>query len=337
MNELMNDLELALDREISVERATELDQQIKVYANMAWQNLVEACKCLKKMRDTKLYEALGYESFGEYSQESLGIKERQAYTYISTYEKNGELFLQSNARLGITKLSLLSEIPPTERQEIVDNNDIAGMSVKEVEQLVSENNAKAEQIDLLTDERDALKNDFEDAESDLQDAKDRITELERELEEERSKPHEVAVREPSAEEIEKLKADARAEFEKQASKQAKADKKELTDKLNAEKEKAVAEASEKAAKQIEEYKAKLSELDREKGEHMQKAQELEKKLAVATNPETVKFTFYFDSLRDAYEKIFDSLDTIRKTDPNMADKYAAAMRKYQGIIAERLG
>ena len=294
----MNDLELALDREISVERATELDQQIKVYANMAWQNLVEACKCLKRMRDTKLYEALGYESFGEYSQESLGIKERQ---------------------------------------EIVDNNDIAGMSVKEVERLVSENNAKAEQIDLLTDERDALKNDFEDAESDLQDAKDRITELERELEEERSKPQEVAVREPSAEEIEKIRTAARDEAEKQAKKQAKADEKALTEKLKAEKDKAVAEAKEKAEKQLEEYKAKLSELDRDKSEQMKKATELEKRLAVATNPETVKFTFYFDSLSAAYDKIFESLSIIRQTDPEMADKYTAAVKKYQGIIAERLG
>ena len=142
----MNELELQLDNEINLERATELDQQIKVYANMAWQNLVEACKCLKRMRDTKLYEALGYETFGDYTQESLGIKERQAYTYISTLEKNGELFLQSNASLGITKLALLSDIPPTERQDIVERNDIAGMSVKEVERLVSENNAKAEQI-----------------------------------------------------------------------------------------------------------------------------------------------------------------------------------------------
>ena len=334
----MENLEV-METELNLEResAFELDQQIKVYANMAWQNLVEACKCLKRMRDTKLYEALGYSSFGDYTKESLGIKERQAYTYISTLEKSGEVFLQSNASLGITKLALLSEIPPTDRQDIVDNNDIAGMTAKEVEKLVSENNAKAEQIDLLTNERDAYKNDYADANTELEEAGRKIAALEKELEAERDKPTEVAVREPTIEEIEKIKADARAEFEKEAAKQAKADKKALTEKLTAEKEKAVSEATQKAEKELEEFKTKLCEVDAEKQEHIKRAHELEKRLAVATNPETVKFTFYFDAIQGDYEKLFSSIEEIRKTDPAMADKYTVAMRKYQTLISERLG
>ena len=174
------------------ETAAELDLKIKAYANMAWQNLVESCKCLKRMRDTKKYEELGYATFGEYTEASLNIKERQAYTYISTLEKQGEAFLQSNASLGITKLSLLNAIPATDREEFVENNDIAGMSVAEVEALVKENDGRAEQIDLLSGE-------IEEKDTELDKARKRIAELEKDIEVLENRPTEVAVAEPDAE------------------------------------------------------------------------------------------------------------------------------------------
>ena len=55
------------------ETAAELDLKIKAYANMAWQNLVESCKCLKRMRDTKKYEDLGYTTFGDLQNLDISI------------------------------------------------------------------------------------------------------------------------------------------------------------------------------------------------------------------------------------------------------------------------
>ena len=193
------------------ETAAELDLKIKTYANMAWVNLIEACKCLKRMRDAKKYEELGYSSFGEYTEASLNIKERQAYTYISTYEKQGEAFLQSNAELGITKLSLLNAIPATEREDFVETHNLAGMSVAEVEKLVKENDGRAEQIELLNDE-------ISNKDDKLAEANDRIRELESELKGANSRPIEVAVAEPDKATLDKIRTEAADAATKEAKK-----------------------------------------------------------------------------------------------------------------------
>lgn len=72
---------------------------------------------LKRMRDEKLYISANYATFGDYTAEELGIKERQAYNYIEIAEKHSEEFLQLNAKLGVTKLLLLSEVENEEKKK----------------------------------------------------------------------------------------------------------------------------------------------------------------------------------------------------------------------------
>lgn len=331
-------------------KALELDSRIKVHANLAWQNLMESAKCLKEMRDTGLYKELGYTSFESYTQDSLGIKQRQAYTYIKAYEDLGERFLQSNANLGITKLGLLSEIPATERDDFVENNDLTSMSVEEVKKLVAENDAKGEQIDMLTEECEDLKteckdlqeahneavNERDDLKDDLSAAEKEIARLEAELEEARNKPTEVAVAKPDEETLNKIRDEAAKSAKAEAEKQFKADKKALKDKLTAEKDKAVAEATEKAAKDLEDYKTRLEQNDTEKAAMLRRAEELEKQLAISSSPETVMFTFYFEALQNDYKKLFESIATIRKSNPEVADKYKSALLKYYTMLEEQL-
>lgn len=312
--------------------ALALHQRILVNANMAVACWTETCKDLKRMRDAKLYTALGFESFSAYTEQALGIKERQAYTYIQTLEKLGGEFLKQNADIGITKLSLLTSVPVMERQELVDNNDIAGMSVAEVKKLVAENDGRGEQISLLNEKIEGLIEESDEKQKDIDYAEQRIAELEKELENERSKPIEVAVQEPSEEQMNEIRAGAL----KEAEKQFKADKKALSEKYKAEKEKALSEAKEKAEKELAEYKSKLAELDGAKTQVAEQVAELQKKLAVASSPETVKFTFFFDSLQADYEKIFDSLKKIREENPDVAAKYSAALCKYQQLVGDQL-
>ena len=315
------------------EEAVLLDQQIKVYANMAWQNLVESCKCLKRMRDSKGYKQLGYSTFGEYTKASLNIEERQAYTYISTIERQGEAFLQSNASLGITKLALLNGISNLEREEFAENHDLAGMSVKEIKKLVEENNHKAEQISLLT-------NELEDAkranENDVLDAEAEIDRLKKELEAERNKKPETIVAEPSEEMINKIRTDAKKEASAEADKKHKAETKALKEKLNAEKEKAVAAEGEKVKKELEEYKAKVETANSELAAAVKKSAELEKQMAVSASPETTKFTFYFEALQVDVNKIIDSLKKLRRENPETADKFKAAIEKYLNIAENNI-
>lgn len=309
--------------------ALELHNRILINANMACASWVEACKCLKQMRDTKLYIELGFEEFEEYTTQALGIKERQAYTYISAYENLGERFLQLNAAVGITKLSLLAAVPVTERDDLVESNDLKGMTVKEVEELVKANNQKGEQIGLLTEELDSIK-------AKAANDKQRISELEEELNGIKKKPIEVAVREPSDEEIEKIRQQIlkQAEIDKAAA--LKEQKKQLTEKYKKDNDSAVSSATEKANAEIAKHKKMISELEAAKSAADLKAKEFEKKLAVSTSPESVKFTFYFEALQGDYNKLIDSLKKIKSENPETAEKYIAAMIKFKAIVDNRI-
>lgn len=116
--------------------AVQTHQRILANGEICAQSLLEICKDLKKMRDQKLYEEFGYSSFEEYTEKAVSIKPRQAYTYISTYERLGSTVLQSNANLGITKLDLIAQMNPVERTEKLAENAFDGMSVSEIKALV---------------------------------------------------------------------------------------------------------------------------------------------------------------------------------------------------------
>ena len=306
--------------------ALALHQRILVNANTAVACWTETCKDLKRMRDAKLYTALGFDSFSDYTEQALGIKERQAYTYIQALEKLGGKFLEQNAEIGITKLSLLTAVPVMERQELVDNNDIAGMSVAEVKKLVAENDEKGEQISLLNEKIENLTEESDEKQKDIDFAEKRIAELEKELEQERNKPavtevSEIEVPKISDEEIAEIKANAEDDIRKEFE----AEKKELKK-----------QAAEEKKKAVEQYKQQLADLDTAKKEALERAAELEKRLAVTSSPETVKFTFYFDSLQNDYGKIFESLSNIKKENPDVAAKYSDALGKYMEMMSAKL-
>ena len=316
--------------------AIELDQRIKVYANMAWSSLMESAKCLKQMRDSRLYTELGYERFEDYTLESLKIKERQAYTYIKAYEDLGERFLQSNANLGITKLSLLSDVPAIYRDELVESNDLAGMTVEEVKQLVKENDQRGEQISLLTDERDSAKEERDEFADDLQKAESRIAQLERELEEEQTRPVQAVVQPLSEEEIKRIRDEAAAEAESKAEQKLKAAQSTMEKQLKKESEEAEKRAKKEKEKALADYKRKLSELDREKADAIQRAERREKQLQVASTAKTLKIQFYFDSIQTDFGKACEIIEDMKKSDTESADKFRAAMVKYTDMMKEQL-
>ena len=306
------------------DKAYELNSRILACANAAYSSLMESAKLLKEMRDTKLYLEMGYESFEDYTVAELGIHERQAYTYIKPYEELGERFLQSNANLGITKLALIAQLPSVDRNEFVENNNLAGMTVEQVKQLVKETDAKGEQLGLLTGERDAAKEERDEALQDAEKAEKRIAELEKELEAEKNKPVPVAVSEPNPAEIEKIKDEAIAKAKKTADKELKAAKKELEEKHKKE----LADAGEKAKAETEkalaEYKQKLSDIDAEKADALKRAEQLEKQLVVSSSAETVKFKFYFDALDGDFKNITESLKKLFEESPDTAAKFKNA-------------
>jgi hypothetical protein len=130
-----------------------LHRQIIYNGNMAQDFAIRMAQDLKRMRDGRVYEAAGFKDFGEYVENAVGMKERQAYYYIKVIEDLPEKFLQSNANLGISKLILLSGATNSEREEIVAGNDVESMTVKELKAKLAERDKQQEQLQIELDER----------------------------------------------------------------------------------------------------------------------------------------------------------------------------------------
>ncbi len=304
-------------------------------------SLMDMAKSLKKMRDGKLYIELGFESFGDYVEhnEDYSFKERQAYTYISCYEKLGEAFLQSNANLGITKLELLTKLDTFDRAEIAEDNDLAGMTVDEVKQLIADKQALGEQLSMFQQEKAAqadtadelkkaqaeieqLKSRLEDEKENYQSLNDKdadiINDLQKRIDELEKKPVEVAVQKPSKEEIDKIKETERKKLEK-------AKQKEI-DELKAEQEKQI-------AKLKEEHELALKT---ERDQAAMREAQLEKKVKSSNSEEAViALKIIFEDTQKNVTTFLDKINDLQNEDDKT--KFKAGAKKWLTSIVEKLG
>jgi hypothetical protein len=329
---------------IRYQDAVEVTCRIRLNGNAAANALYQVCKDLKLVRDEKYFVDLGYKSFEEYTQSEFGIMPRQAYNYISSLERLGDGVLQSNADIGITKLALLAEVPALDRDDVMENNDIAGMSTREVEELVKKVKDTGEQLSLITSERDKAKTEADNSSEEAamaQQAKDetekaRADAVQR-LEEAQNRIAELEKAEPDADTLESLKKAA----EKEANKG-------LKDKIKAETDKALANAKTEADKKIEAARAEgektgaekikfsLDALEKEKADALTRAAELEKKLSVAGNQETVIVLHLSEELQTVFGQLCGSIAKIRTDNPDTADKFKAATHKMIDMLSARL-
>lgn len=289
-------------------------QKIITAEQTAANAMISLCENLKLMRDKHLYEALGFETFDTYTEQACGIKRRQAYNYISTYEKLGGTVLQSNAQLGITKLQLLTEVCAVDRDDFIADNDLAGMSVKEIKELVEKSKQQCEQLALLGDELNDSNNVQKSLQSDKQKLTDENKLLQKRIKELEDKPVEVAVQEPTQAQIEaaaKSKINSlKASFEKE--------------KQNAVEE-AVKQATEKTKSSVKEtlekdYKAKLESIEKERQAALDKAKQLANRLDKNADAELVTATLYFNELQAQLDKFINSVEKICETNSAQGEK-----------------
>lgn len=297
--------------------AVKLHQNIMLNAELAANSMVAMCRDLKIMRDRRLYEELGCAEFSEYTENLVGIKARQAYTYISTYEKLGDTVLQSNATLGITKLSLIAQMNAEDRAEMLESGQADDMTVAELKKLVEENKNQGEQISILNAEIEELKKkesegaDGSELESEIEDLKKQLDEkhalvekLENDLEE--SKKAEVP--------------DTKALEEKIESK--------ILKKAEAEKKKAFS-AGEKSAENA--VKEKINALNSQIEAAQSRAQELEKQLALSDSA-SAEAKVYISSIQTEFNAL---MGVISSMPTEQADKFKGAVKKLCGAIVSR--
>ena len=329
MNEVIRSMELSGNLSEEQNEALNLHYEIIAKGNLAASAMVDFCQNLKRMRDERKYLLLGHETFEEYVEQDVGIKQRQAYTYIQALESLGEKYLQSNASLGISKLGMLAALPWYERKEVEENNDVAEMSTRELKETISKLHEAQEQLTLITAERDELAKSSQEHE----DLSDTVRRLREELKAASEKPAATVMREPTAEEIKQYTVDA---IEKERAK-AKKDR----EKAIAEAEKRVRDAAEKSAadelgRKTEElekkYKAVLDAAEKEKSELSGRLEKVEKDAKLTASPEVAKFSVYFDSIQKYINVMRDIIASM--DDETTAAKLRAAMQKLGALLQE---
>lgn len=287
----MNEIITTEDMLPATARAVMITERIKSNGRAAVNAVCMIGKDLRTMKIDKLYTSLGYAEFEDYAEKEFQIKRRQAYQYISVYEKLGEEFVQSNAQLGITKLALLAAANPEDRAEIMENENVSDMTTRELEEALAKCKQQGEQLSMLEEENNELKNaakDKEELEKELDKARQKCIEQENKINELESAPVEVITKEVQV-------PDKKAEKElAEAKKAQKAAEKELQE---AQEAKNRAEKELAAAKK--ELEAKASELQR----------------ATAKPTESSDKSNFKQMLASAYKEMTGLIEFVKTSEP----------------------
>jgi len=162
----------------SYTRAVSLTRAIIANAQAAQQSLYEVCKGLKEMRDGKLYKELGYSNFEDYTENEVGIKRRQAYTYIQIATGLPTDFVQSTAQIGTEKLALLAKLDEPTREAVTGSVDVENTTVKElrneINRITSENADLGQKLDAANE---ALENRSKQWKASLDSKQNELDEL----------------------------------------------------------------------------------------------------------------------------------------------------------------
>lgn len=306
--ELMNKASDTLSAE---EKARELHNDIIYNYRAAAHHLVEAAKCLKEMRDTKAYLSLGMESFEDYTEKMAGIKARQAYTYIATLERLGQPMMEEHSSIGITKLSLLAEITPVDREAFAAENDLAGMTVKEIEALIAENTRRGEQISLFEEKVAAVVAERE--------------ELQREIEELKTQPTEpvsvVATVEPDPAVLKKREREIKENLQKDFDKKLEKAKASVQEELA---------AAKKVAEQALKEKADIEERVRREmaAQHSDEMRRMQESATVSSDGDYRAVDIYFAQLQETANNLLKQIEQIRAVDAEKAIRTEAALATY---------
>lgn len=308
------------------ERAIQITQRIKANGAIAANAIVEIGKDLRTVKIEELYKEIGYESFEVYAKQEFNLEKRQAQTYISTFEKLGEEFMQSNAQLGITRLAMLATANPEDRAEIMESTDVAHITTRELEQLLAEKKQQGEQLSLLQEENTKLEAKVEELESAPKDVEVAEKEVIKEIPDPKT-IKQLAETEAALKEAKKELAETKAEAElhKKSAESARIEAKKVKDNAELEAEKAAKAEIEKFQKVTDERIRKA-----EKEKEALEAQIAELKAAAEKPPENADKNDFKKMLSSVYKEMSGLVSFIKNTEE--ADKKELYMKKALEIV-----
>lgn len=339
MNE-MQQLSLTPDGTHEQAQAVGLHYEIVAAAQAAASSLLALGRKLKQMRDTGGYKRLGFETFADYTEQAVGIRQRQAYNYISVVENVPARLVEENAAAGVTKLALLGRMAPADQREVA-GQDLANITVAELKKLVEERNGLSEQLSMIQDTaRPAA--EAESYEVDMEALRAQALEQARA---EVKEQHAQAMRKALQEQGEKLAADRKA-AEAHAAEQA---KKEAERKARKQVAQAKAEAAQAAEKKLaeereaarrdqeEKDKADLEAARQEAAEARAQAEETARKLQLTASEESIRFAMLFEQLQGAAGAMMDLVDDLTAAGrAKESDKLRTALTGALQALAEQV-
>ena len=317
------------------QQAVLLHAEIVNAAQVAANALADLGRKLKRMRDGGHYKALGFTTFGEYTEAAVGIKQRQAYNYITVVESLPARLIEENAAAGVTKLALLSKLNPEDREDLTGDT-LANITVAELKKLVEERDAMAQQLNLFQQEEQVetvAEVEAEPIDADAirrQAIEETRQQMAAEFAEERAKleaAHAAEINEATlkaekaaAAEVRKAKADAKQKAQKETAKQVAKARQEA--------------AQEAAAQQEAKDRAALAQAQQAEAEARERAEAMAKQLAASSDEDGVRFFLLFEQLTDKVDAMRELAATMQeKGKTDQASKFMGALR---GALADVL-
>lgn len=307
------------------EQAVSLHYEIMATAQAAADSLLDLGRKLKQMRDTGGYKHLGFETFGAYTEQAVGIRQRQAYNYITVVEKVPARLVEENSAAGVTKLALLGKLGPADQEEVA-GQDLAHITVAELQKLIEEKNGLSQQLSMLQEEPAA---EAESREVDLEAIREEARE---EIRAELEQAHREDLDRQAAE----IRKEETRKAAREADKKVRQVKEEALEKIRKAKEAAAkeaesrVEAARESARQEQEARdqAALEAARKEAQEARTQAQETAKRLQLSASEESIRFALLFEQLQTAAAGMMDIVDClVEKGKTEEAEKLKTALGK----------
>lgn len=311
------------DAEIVEERTPEIvAAEIRQIRDKTLKEYLNSCiEIGKRLCEAK--EMVPHGEWGKWLKNSVQFSQRTANNLMEIYEEYGEAqgqlwgaaaISQTFAKLNYSQAVALLAVPAEEREEFVEQNDAANMSVRELQEAIK---ARDEAEEKLKKEKTV--------------ADERVRAAQRQAE-------------SVMEELDKLKDEVKNSKDKKELEKLKTQLKDAKDKLNAYKEQKTAQAEEagkvqkEQQEEIERLKAELAaaeakepepseemqaEIDRLK-DQLKKAESLGAE-RLAADEEVARFRVLFQTVQNNFSDLMDAVASIRND--GIHEKGRVAIRK----------
>ncbi len=336
-------IDVAFQTEVAIENksteqltaeANTLYHQAERLAGMSAVMLAETGRRLIEVKNR-----IPHGEFGKWCEENLEFSYRKAARTMQLAEKmddENSLFskMPTLANIGISRVWTLLAAPEEVAAEVVENNDVESMKVRELQEEISRIKAEKEAAEYKAK---TLDHNNDDIRKELASMQRKLAESVTEEEFNEMQSAAQAQKEDLTKELNEAKAEsgaiqAKLDKAKEDLKKLKAKQKELEAAKDEEVQRAVEEAKTDIAKRAKddahaEFVADLEQNAKDIANLQGKVEKLEAEKAKLSNTALREFKVYVDLLQDIYFKICDIITEENQHDETTGAKMQAALQK----------